>query len=214
MTSIKACFAFVLLLALSACKLGPNYQRPPMDVPGDYRGVAPEAQAQPPAETPTTTPAPPPAQQPPAAQPASGQVPSPPTGMAAQAAAQPVATPSQPSAQAPAAAPPGQPFGELQWTSVFQDEALQGLIKEALANNYDLRVAATRVAQAAANVGIVRANQFPSVEGSASIANERNFQFPGAPTFGTLGISMTYIVDFWGQYRRATEAARAVLLST
>jgi multidrug efflux system outer membrane protein len=37
---------------------------------------------------------------------------------------------------------------------------------------------------------------------------------PGAPTFDTLSISMSYIVDFWGQYRRATESARATLLAT
>src|ERR1700758_1686816 len=43
MTSMKTWAVFVLLLALGACKLGPNYQRPAVDVPGDYRGVAPEA---------------------------------------------------------------------------------------------------------------------------------------------------------------------------
>ncbi len=221
MTSMKTSAVFVLLLALCACKVGPNYQRPPLDVPGDYRGVAPEA-------TPDKTAAPspldtvPPAAQQPGAQP---QQPPPQTtpvapAPAPDATAQSQATPSDAAQQQAAAQQPpaagqgGQPFGDQQWTSVFQDEVLQGLIKEALANNYDLRVAATRVLQAAANLGIVRANQFPTIEGFGSETYERNIQLPGAPTYGTLGLSLNYIVDFWGQYRRATESARAALLAT
>ena len=161
MTSKRTIAAIGLALSLCACKVGPNYKRPSVDVPGEYRGVAPDA---------TTQPAP------------AGQ--------------------------------PAEPFAEMQWAAVFQDETLQALIKEALANNYDMRIAATRILQAEANVGIVRANQLPSINGNGSIVNERNAIYPGAPTFGTLGLSLNYIVDFWGQYRRATEAARAVLLST
>ncbi len=52
----------------------------------------------------------------------------------------------------------------MKWWTVFQDETLQALIKEALANNYDMRIAATRILQASANLGITRANQFPHVE--------------------------------------------------
>jgi multidrug efflux system outer membrane protein len=102
----------------------------------------------------------------------------------------------------------------MQWESVFQDDVLRALIKEALTNNYDMRIAATRILQAEANVGITRANQFPTLEGNASIIYERNAFFPKGPTFDTLGLTLNYIVDFWGQYRRATEAARAEFLST
>ena len=217
MTSKKTCAVVALLmLALSACKLGPNYQRPSLDVPGGYRGIAPEA-----GSTKTAAPSPldtvPPAgRQPTTASPQQPEAVPPP---APQTTTQSEPTPSpygsaQPAGQTQSAGQPGQPFGDTQWTAVYQDEALQGLIKEALANNYDLRVAATRVLQAAANLGIVRANQFPSVEGGGSIAYERNLQLPRATTFGSLNISASYIVDFWGQYRRATEAARAALLST
>lgn len=158
MTSVKVSTAVCLLLALSACKVGPNYQRPPLTVPGDYRGVAPDASTQ----------------QPPA----------------------------------------GEQFATMKWPAVYQDEVLQALIKEALVNNYDMRIAAARILQANASLGITRANQFPTVNGSAAVANERNNFFPGAPTFDTFGIQLDYIVDFWGQYRRATEAARATLLAT
>jgi multidrug efflux system outer membrane protein len=155
---MRTCIVFVLLLTLCACKVGPNYQRPPLTVPGDYRGVAPDASTQP--------------------QPTSEQ------------------------------------FAEMKWPAVYQDEVLQGLIKEALANNYDIQIAATRILQANANLGITRANQFPTVNGSASVVNERNGLYPGAPTFDILGVQLNYIVDFWGQYRRATESARATLLAT
>ena len=61
----------------------------------------------------------------------------------------------------------------MKWQSVFQDETLQSLIKEALTNNYDMRIAAARILQASANLGITRANQFPTVNGSFAITNQQ-----------------------------------------
>jgi outer membrane protein, multidrug efflux system len=214
MTKLGTIAAMVAALLLCACKVGPNYSRPKLDVPGDYRGVAPEAQQQPPTE-------PLPANSTPAAQaqPGTPPLPAPPPAMENKAEQQPVATPAEPQAQAtPVPAAPGQSFGELPWTSVFQDDVLQGLIKEALTNNYDLRIAATRVLQANANLGIVRANQFPTVNGTGSASYGKDeVQFNGSPDaqgFGSLGLSLNYVADFWGQYRRATESARAALLAT
>ncbi len=210
MTRLRTLIAIGLALMFCACKLGPNYQRPALDVPGDYRGVAPTATApqSQPAEQPSAPAAP--------ATPAAPAAPAPPPGTTSQEINQ--TTPSAGELTHPQVVgqptPPGQTFGDTAWNAVFQDDALQGLIKEALSNNYDLRIAATRVLQANANLGIVRANQFPTLDGGASIANERNYQFPSAPTFGTLGLTFNYIVDFWGQYRRATESARAQLLAS
>ena len=99
------------------------------------------------------------------------------------------------------------------WT-VFQDKVLEDLIREALVNNYDIRIAATRVAQAEAIVGITRADQLPSLSAGGSIQWVRSSQFPGAPTFDTLGLQAAYIVDFWGKFRRASEAARAELVAS
>jgi outer membrane protein, multidrug efflux system len=108
----------------------------------------------------------------------------------------------------------GQPFGEMKWQAVFPDEVLQGLIKEALANNYDMRIAAARILEAGASLGVTRANQLPALSGSFGIQNERSAAYPGSPTFDTAGLQLSYIVDFWGQYRRATEAARANLVAS
>jgi multidrug efflux system outer membrane protein len=103
----------------------------------------------------------------------------------------------------------------MDWPAVYQDPALQALLKEALTNNYDIRIAATRILQAEASLGVTRANQFPTVSGTASIQNEQAPPlFIGSPWIDTLGLQMNYIVDFWGQYRRATEAARANLLAS
>ena len=103
----------------------------------------------------------------------------------------------------------------MKWSDVYQDATLQALLKEALTNNYDIRIAATRILQANANLGITRANQFPTVGGSGSIQNIQSIPlFTGSPWVDTLGLQMNYIVDFWGQYRRATEAARANLLAS
>ena len=46
MTKVKLVTAVVLLFSLAGCKVGPNYKRPPLDVPGQYRGVAPDATTQ------------------------------------------------------------------------------------------------------------------------------------------------------------------------
>jgi outer membrane protein, multidrug efflux system len=153
---MRTFFALVLLFTLCGCKVGPNYKRPPVTLPDQYRGLAP-----------TTTP--------------------------------------------PA---PSESFAEMKWWTVFQDKVLEDLIREALANNYDVRIAATRILQAGAQLGITRADQFPSVAGSYGVENVRSPIFPNAPTFDTAAIQMSYIVDFWGQFRRATEAARANLLAT
>ncbi|HZD32075.1 MAG TPA: TolC family protein, partial [Candidatus Angelobacter sp.] len=118
----------------------------------------------------------------------------------------------------PTPEPAGEQFGDMKWWAVFQDEQLQKLLREALKNNYDLRIAATRILQARANLGITRSNQFPMLNGSGAIINERNqlteFANTNAPTYGSLGIQLSYIIDFWGQFRRATEAAQAQLLGS
>jgi multidrug efflux system outer membrane protein len=102
----------------------------------------------------------------------------------------------------------------MKWPAVFQDEVLQALLKEGLTNNYDMRIAATRIMQAAAVVGITRANQFPTVGLGGSLQTIRVQPFAANNPSGSLNIQTSWILDFWGQYRRATEGARANLLAT
>src|SRR5215472_18698530 len=109
-------------------------------------------------------------------------------------------------------------LGDEKWWTVFQDAQLQALIREALAQNYDLRIASTRVLQARALLGITRADQFPTITGGASAANvriPRTKQLPEVETSSNeVTLSLSWELDFWGKFRRATEAARASLLAT
>ncbi len=109
-------------------------------------------------------------------------------------------------------------IGDEKWWEVFQDPQLQGLIREALSQNYDVRIAATRVLQAQAVLGITRADQFPTISGGVSSSNERLPATRITPAFETspsqVNLSLFWELDFWGKYRRATEAARANLLAT
>jgi outer membrane protein, multidrug efflux system len=109
-------------------------------------------------------------------------------------------------------------FGDEKWWTVFQDSQLQELIREALYQNYDVRIAAARVVQAQAILGITRADQFPTITGGASSSNERlpatRVTSPIETSPSQVNLSLFWEVDFWGKFRRATEAARASLLAT
>lgn len=111
-----------------------------------------------------------------------------------------------------------QSLGDRKWWEVFQDEQLQKMIRAALQQNFDARIAATRVLEAQAQLGITRANQFPSVTAVGTGTNLHNPATGPIPSYGlTLGkaiASAAWDADFWGKYRRATEAARANLLAT
>lgn len=114
----------------------------------------------------------------------------------------------------PLTSSPAQEFAEMQWWAVFQDPVLQSLIKEALSNNYDLLIAANHVIQARDQLGVTRANQLPSLGGFAEVNYQRTPPVRADPTIDSAGLQLSWVLDFWGQYRRATEAARANLLST
>lgn len=109
-------------------------------------------------------------------------------------------------------------LGDEKWWTVFQDEQLQALIRTALAENYDVRIAAARVLQAQAVLGIRRADQFPTIVGGAAASNDRFQQTKNLPVFETsansVSLSMAWELDFWGKFRKATEAARAELLAS
>jgi outer membrane protein, multidrug efflux system len=113
------------------------------------------------------------------------------------------------------AKPDTKSFAEEKWWDVFQDEQLKELIKTAFQQNYDLRRAGTRILQARAALGITRAGQFPTISADASALNERTAQQKFIPAIETntnrLGVDFNWELDFWGQFRRATEAARANL---
>src|SRR5689334_7608984 len=155
MTSRSKAFVAACVIGLStACTVGPNYKKPNVPVPPEYRGA-------------------------PAEQGGKSDVRS---------------------------------FGDQKWWDAFQDDALRDLIKTALQQNYDVRIAAARIVQARAQLGITRADQFPQASASAAAISERIPQSTRLPAIdtsaGTVSASAAWELDFWGRYRRATESAR------
>jgi multidrug efflux system outer membrane protein len=154
---------FVAILApflcVSGCAVGPNYVRPKVNAPADFRGVE---------------------------------------GAAQQAS-----------------------FADLPWWEAFKDERLKELVQTALANNYDLRVAVTRIEQSRQIAAQARAQYFPFVNYSVSGSDGKN-EFVGtvSSTRGNvqgsfLGVaSVAWEADVWGRLRRLNESARAQYLAT
>ena len=113
---------------------------------------------------------------------------------------------------------PESSLGDLKWWEVFQDKQLQDLIHAALQQNYDVRIAATRILEAQAQLGITRADQLPTINAGAHTNDQRSARAKLFPEFETsaheVDVSLAWDLDFWGKYRRATESARANLLAT
>jgi multidrug efflux system outer membrane protein len=148
-----------LTLFISGCALGPNYKRPSLDIPPDFRG--------------------------------------PPI---------PAATNS---------------IGDLPWWEIFKDENLREVIRAALTNNYDLRIAITRVEQSRAILMENRALFFPQLNYSGTLARGKNAAngftaFEGGQTTDVflLSGSASWELDLWGRIRRLNESARAQLLAS
>ena len=113
---------------------------------------------------------------------------------------------------------PKQSLGDEQWSAVYQEPELQELIRKALANNYDVRIAVQHILEQQAQVKITRSQQFPliTVGGTgigATLPSSLGTQIGSPLVDGAFNLSASWTPDFWGYYRRQTEAARAQLLA-
>jgi multidrug efflux system outer membrane protein len=136
-----------------------------------------------------------------------------------------VKTPENFRAPDPLPAPQATSLADLKWWEVFKDEKLQDLIRAALVANYDLRDAVVRVEEARANLGVTRSNQFPQFGASGNVQLTRLSRDGATPlpasflpsqnrNWGEATLNLlSFEVDIWGRLRRATEAARANMLS-
>ncbi len=154
----QAARVLAIAFALSGCAVGPNYQRPTVDLPASYQ---------------------------------------------------------------PAAANTTVAQATSRWWSIFNDPNLDRLMDEALNHNLDLVVAAARISEAEAQLGLTISDQLPTAYASGSRERNRNSaasgrSAPGQPLLTTtnrLALNVSFEIDFWGKYRRASEAARADLLA-
>ena len=119
----------------------------------------------------------------------------------------------------------GQSLADLQWWELFKDTHLQALIRYAQFENKDVRLAVARVREARAQLGVTGADQYPQINGNASAqrnqtsgAAARQFGIPGntqeGPTTNQFKATfdLSFELDLWGKFRRATEAAQAELI--
>jgi outer membrane protein, multidrug efflux system len=157
--------AALVLLALTAagCTVGPNYERPKLEPPAQYRDV--------------------------------------------------------PTAPAPAS------VADLPWWQLFQDPALQALIREGVANNLDLRVASARVVEARALAGIAKSYLYPEI-GAGFGTTQEQVSRVGDPkatkeqvpdrTYSNWALTgtLSWEIDLFGRLRRGREAAVAQYLAT
>src|SRR2546429_5590319 len=93
-------------------------------------------------------------------------------------------------------------LGDQKWWDVFRDEQLQSLIRTALQHNYDVRIAAARILDAQAQLGITRADQFPSVSGGAGLSSLHTAKYPVFPplqqSFCRISFFLAWRLDFCG----------------
>jgi outer membrane protein, multidrug efflux system len=114
-------------------------------------------------------------------------------------------------------------LGDENWVNVFNEPELQELIRATLVNNYDVRIAAQHVLEAQAQLRITRSQQFPTVSvggtgvganlGSSALGSIGKQAPIGTIAEGSFNLSAAWNPDFWGLYRRQTEAQRDQMLS-
>ncbi len=102
-------------------------------------------------------------------------------------------------------------FGDLKWFDLFGDEKLQELIRTALKDNYDIRIATQNVLAAQAYVGVEKSALYPSVDAVGSADRQQGVN--AATRTGFAGGRVFWELDIWGKIRRSTEAARAQYLA-
>jgi multidrug efflux system outer membrane protein len=161
---MKRTILAISFLALCGCTVGPNYKRPQLALPVEFRG-APAARAD-----------------------------------------------------------PARSIADTKWQDLFPDPILNQMVTEALAHNFDLRIAAEHVEEARSQLGITRANQYPFLDAQAGFTAARS-SLIGANTlvpaganlsssYTSLGAALSWELDIWGRLRRLTEAARARYLAS
>jgi multidrug efflux system outer membrane protein len=107
-------------------------------------------------------------------------------------------------------------IGDQQWSAIFHEPELQDLIRTALQNNYDIRIAAEHILEQQQQVRITRSQEFPQVNAVLSGAGS-NISSGATTVIFTppleFGLSASWTPDFWGLYRKQTEVQRDQLLA-
>lgn len=97
----------------------------------------------------------------------------------------------------------------IKWSTLFNDPVLTGLIEKGLQNNFDLKIAISRLEQARANLGVAKADLYPAFQYSGQINSGETFFQPNS-----LLANMSWEIDFWGKYRHQNKAFQNDLLAS
>ncbi len=130
-----------------------------------------------------------------------------------------IAHPDQFRSAPPISAAEAASFADLPWWDVFQDPALENLIQTGLTNNPDIAIAASRIEQARALVGVARSEKMPQVGYQAGAGGERTVTPEeddiGSVSFGSVtgALNASWELDIWGRVKRLTDSARARLFA-
>jgi len=146
-------FLLIILVAVSSCKVGPNYKRPAMNFDSLYRFAQ---------SSDTST------------------------------------------------------LANLEWVKLFKDTVLHRMVKTGLRNNYDIRIAFSRIEQARATFKQERGKQWPQFSAGANGGWEKQPLPSGqSAEYSTLQAfaGVSWEIDLWGKMRRSKEAARANLFA-
>ena len=121
-----------------------------------------------------------------------------------------------------AAATQGPEFANIAWWDLFKDEQLKKLIRIALEENRDLKIAVERIEEMRANVGIAKADFYPKLDANITAGglNPSNGSLTHTPEgrdptgLAVATLDLSWELDFFGRIRRAGEAAKASMLAT
>ena len=95
------------------------------------------------------------------------------------------------------------------WWRQFDDPALSGLIKAALASSPDLRTAQARLREARARSGVAEAGRYPGVTNAVSARRSESADKGVATDTYNIGFDASWEIDLFGGTRRSVEAAVA-----
>lgn len=104
-----------------------------------------------------------------------------------------------------------QPLAPVQddWWRLYNDPVLDGLVRDALAANTDVRAAAARIQKARAALREVKVDRLPQIDASAAATRGREAGQHGADNSIDAGIEVAYELDLFGRVSRGVEAVRS-----
>lgn len=104
-------------------------------------------------------------------------------------------------------------IANLSWKDMFKDPLLQNLIEVGLSNNFDLKIAMSRIKLANASLALSKSAFYPSLSANASVGLSQKIDSVVKTTY-QLGLSSSWEFDIWGKLSSAEEANLAQLLQS